>query len=129
MSSESFSMNINDMTDQSTDVSSSCMRTTEFVQSEGPKTSTPVKSKQVLIVTGDEMPVSSDESATIDVTNYQSQTQYVDKIPWDNDMNVDDIQIEIVSDLNETEIDVKSVVLNGYDRAPPVYFYPLGDDD
>ena len=43
-------------------------------------------------------------------------------------MGVNDIPIEIVSDLNDTD-NVKSVVLEGVDKASPMYFNPLTDAD
>ena len=58
-----------DVNMEPSDVPDSCSRTTEYVVNPGPKTSTQIKSKQILIVTGDEMPVSSDESTTIDITS------------------------------------------------------------
>ena len=111
-----------DVNMEPSDVPDSCSRTTEYVVNSGPKTSTPIKSKQILIVTGDEMPVSSDESATIDITN---TSEKVLNNPWGN-MDVNDISIEIVLDLNDTS-DVKSVVLERVDKAPTTYFNPLTD--
>ena len=103
----------------------SCRRAIKYVPSTGPKTSTPVKSKLVLIITCDKMPVSSDESVTIDITNTSEKGI---KNPW-GDIDVNDIPIEIVSDLNDTSVDVESVVLNGVEKVLPVYFNPFGFND
>ena len=86
-----------DVTMDDSNATDLCRRATEYVPSTGPKMCTPVKPKQFLIVTRDEMPVSSDESVTIDVTNTSENGL---KNPW-GDMDVNDIPIEIVSDLNE----------------------------
>ena len=59
-----------------------------------PVTSTPIKS-QIVIVSIQEMALSSDESETIDVG-----TEEIPNNPFSN-MNVDDIPIEIVDDLND----------------------------
>ena len=114
----------NDVEMDNSNAPDSCSRATEYVSSR-PKTSTPIKLKQVLIVTGDEMPVSSDESATIDII---STSEKGFNNPWGN-MDVNEIPIEIVSDLNDTADDVKSVALEGVYKAPPTYFNPLTDAD
>ena len=62
--------NDKDVNMEDKDAPDSCSRATEYIVSSGPKMFTPIKSKQILIVTSDEMPVSSDESATIDITRY-----------------------------------------------------------
>ena len=115
----------NDITMDNGYAPDSCSRATEYVVSSGPKTSTPIKSKQILIVTGDEMPMFSDESATIDVTSTSDQ---VFNNPWGT-MDVNDIPIEIVSDLNDTQDDVKSVAIDGVEKAPLTYFHQLTDAD
>ena len=61
-------------------------------------TSTQIKS-QIIIVSSQEMALSSDESETIDV-----DTEEIPSNPFSN-MNVDDIPIEIVDDLNDLSDD------------------------
>ena len=86
-----------------------------------PLTSTPVKS-QIVIMSSQEMPPSSDESKTVDVVGFD-----VSKNPF-GDMNVEDIPIQIVDDLNDLtgDDDVKVTEV----QAPPVcLFCPLSDED
>ena len=47
---------------------STCQRGDIYVPNTNPKTSTPVKSQQIVIVSSKEVPVSSDESINIDVS-------------------------------------------------------------
>ena len=88
---------------------------TEFSLKEGPVTSTPIKS-QIVIMSSQEMPPSSDESETIDVA--------VERNPF-GDMNVDEILIEIVDDLNnESGVDV---TVTAVEEPPVCLFTPVCD--
>ena len=80
-------------------------------------TSTPIKS-QIVIMSSQEMPPSSDESDTIDVG--------VEMNPFD-DMNVNEIPIEIVDDLNnESGVDV---TVKAVEEPPVCLFMPVCNDD
>ena len=68
-----------------------------YAASKAPLTSTPIKS-QIVIVSSTEMPLSLDDSETIDVGNERAEA-VLD--PW-GDLNVDEIPIEIVDDLHQT---------------------------
>ena len=74
-----------------------CQRTENYVRSKAPLTSTPIKS-QIVIVLSTEMPLSSDDSETIDVGSDRVEHALN---PW-GDLNVDEIPIEIVDDLHQT---------------------------
>ena len=58
----------------------------------GPKTSTPVKSKQIIIVSSQEQPVSSDESVTIDVVSPMSPVS--PKVSNLNNIQLDEMSID-----------------------------------
>ena len=80
----------------------------------GTKTSTPVKSKQIIIKSSQEQPVSSDESVTIDVVNDNDK-----KVTNLYDIPLDVMSFKIVDDLSEPADAQEQVV----------YFNPLTDDD
>ena len=66
---------------------STCQHADVYVPNPNPKTSTPVKSQQVLIVSSQEVPVSSDESINIDVgtemtTLVENQSPIKPLNPW-----------------------------------------------
>ena len=82
-----------------------------------PKTSTPVKLEQIIIASGQEVPVSSDESETLDVC--------VELNPW-GDILVSEIPIEIVDNFNESS---STSQVEQVEDAPVVYFTPLNDED
>ena len=82
-----------------------------------PKTSTPVKLEQIIIASGQEVPVSSDESETLDVG--------VEPNPW-GEIPVSEISIEIVDNLKESS---STTQVEQVDAAPVVYFTPLNDED
>ena len=109
---------------------STCQHADVYVPNPNPKTSTPVKSQQVVIVPSQEVPVSSDESINIDAgtemtTLVEKQLPIKSLNPW-GDKGVHEISIEIVENLNDSE---ESTELHGFEKAPPVYFNPLTDDD
>ena len=83
------------------DVSSDCKRTKIYEPNAGNNvvTSTPIKSQ--IVMSSKEMPPSSDESETIE---FGSEINH----PF-RDINVDDIPIEIVDDLLDTQYDVIDV--------------------
>ena len=83
-------------------------------------TSTPVKS-QIVIMSSQEMPLSSDESKTIDVGGTECNNN-----PF-GDMNVEDIPIEIVDDLNNLTGD--EVIVTEVEEPPICLFSPLLDED
>ena len=74
-----------------------CQRMKNYAASKAPLTSTPIKS-QLVIVSSTEMPLSSDDSETIDVSNERADSVLT---PW-GDLNVDEIPLEIVDDLHQT---------------------------
>ena len=109
---------------------STCQHADVYVPNPNPKTSTPVKSHQLLIVSSQEVPVSSDESINIDVgtemtTLVENQSPIKPLNPW-GDKWVHEISIEIVDKLNDSD---NSTELHGIEKAPPVYFNPLTDED
>ena len=66
---------------------STCQHADVYVPNPNPKPSTPVKSQQVLIVSSQEVPVSSDESINIDVgtemtTLVENQSPIKQLNPW-----------------------------------------------
>ena len=80
-------------------------------------------SSQIIIISGKELPVSSDESSTIDVgTEAPSRAN-----PW-GDMNVQDIPIEIVDHLSDIDCDEDAIIVQSTDKTP-LYFKPMNDDD
>ena len=90
-----------------------------------PLTLTPIKS-QIVIMSSCEMPVSSDESETIDVVNDRINDRNIN--PW-GDIPVDDIPIEIVDNLhNDTDGD-SSCDLIDVQTPPPMVFNPLMDEE
>ena len=95
-----------------------CQRSNQFESNMpnefGPKTSTPVKSQQIIIMSSQEQPVSSDESVTIDVVNENHN-----KVTNLHDIPLSEMSIEIVDELG----DVIDPVL------PVVLFNPLTDED
>ena len=95
-----------------------CQRSNKFQckmpSDSGPITSTPVKSKQIIIMLSQEQPVLSDESVTIDVVNDNDN-----KVTNLYDIPLDEMSIEIVDDLSDPA--------DG--QEPVVYFNPLTDDD
>ena len=88
-----------------------------------PLTLTTIKS-QIVIMSSCEMPVSSDESETIDVVNDRNIN------PWE-DIPVDDIPIEIVDNLhNDTDIDSDSSCdLVDVQTPALMVFNPLTDEE
>ena len=81
-------------------------------------TSTPIKS-QTVIVSSQEMPLSSDDSETIDVVGLDNPRN-----PF-SDMDVNDIPIEIVDNLN----DKSDVTVTKVDPPPVCLFTPISDQD
>ena len=86
-------------------------------ETKNPKTSTPVKLDQIFIASGQEVPLSSDESETLDVG--------IEPNPW-GEIPVSEIPIEIVDNLNESS---STTQVEKVDAAPVVYFTPLNDED
>ena len=121
-SQDDTSCDINDEITEGVDIeTSSCKRATKYETSvkATPVTSTPLKS-QIVIVSSQEMPPSSDKSETIDVGTEDFQSN-----PF-GEMNINDIPIEIVDDLNDvSDVDVMVTTV----EAPPVcIFSPLNDE-
>ena len=87
-------------------------------------TSIPIKS-QIVIMSSKEMPVSSDESETIDVGTEMALGKVF------GDINVDNIPIEIVDDLmNNTEQDSDdTIIMTDGAQSVDVCFNPLNDQD
>lgn len=83
-----------------------------------PLTSTLIKS-QIVIMSSQEMPVSSDDSKTIDVLNVKESQDFTN--PWGN-MNDDQIPIVLVSKLNDTE---NSCEIVDVENGTPTKFKPL----
>ena len=109
---------------------STCQHADMYVPNPNPKTSTLVKSQQVLIVSNQEVLVSSDELMNIDVgtemsTLVENQSPIKSPNPW-GDKGVHEILIENVDNLNDSE---QSTELDGFEKAPPVYFNQLTDED
>ena len=92
-----------------------------------PTTSTPKKSgedisSQIIIISSKELPVSSDETSSIDVG-----TQGPSRVnPW-GVMDVQDISIEIVDHLSDIECDEDAVIVQRTDKTP-LYFKPMNDN-
>ena len=80
-------------------------------------TSTPIKS-QIVIASSQEMPLSSDDSETIDVELDNPRNPF-------GDMDVNDIPIEIVDNLN----DESNVTVTKVDPPPVCLFTPISDQD
>ena len=96
---------------------STCQHADVYVPNTNPKTSTPVKSQQIVIVSSQEVPVSSDESINIDINTEMStlgenQLAIKSPNPW-GDKGVHEISIEIVDNLNDSE---QSTELNGFEK-------------
>ena len=83
---------ISDFNQDTMSDSPTCTHAHVYEPKKTPKTSTPVKSEQIIIASGQEVPVSSDESETLDVG--------VEPNPW-GEIPVSEIPIEIVDNLNE----------------------------
>ena len=110
--------------DYLSDEKNNCNRAKIYRPSESkiPHTSTPIK-PQIVIMSSKEMPVSSDESETINVGHEMALGKVF------GDLNVDDIPIQIVDDLmNSTEQDSDDTIIMT-DGAQPVdvCFNPLND--
>ena len=106
------------------DMSVTCQRmSTNYTQKQTPLTSTPIKS-QMVIVSSTEMPLSSDDSETIDV----GTEDLVDftKNPW-GDLDVNKIPIEIVDNLHETGDSDITMTLQEKSEEPK--FLPLNQED
>ena len=94
------------------------------------QTSTPKKasansiSLQIIIVSSKELPLSSDESSTIDIGS-EIVTDEISN-PW-GDMEVDNIPIEIVDNLNFSEDDEPKIM--GTLKGAEILFWPLSDDE
>ena len=93
-----------------------------------PTTSTPKKSgddisSQIIIISSKELPVSSDESSSIDVGSEGPSRVN----PW-GVMDVQDIPIEIVDHLSDMECDEDAVIVHSTGKTP-LYFKPMNDDD
>ena len=101
--------------------STACERVRQYNPSpkSGPVTSKPIKS-QIVIMSSQEMPPSSDESETIDVCLATVNNPF-------SDMNVNEIPIEIVDDLND-DSNVE-VTVTGVEEPPVCIFKPVSDDD
>ena len=99
-----------------------CKRTENYVASKNPLTSTPIKS-QIVIVSSTEMPLSFDDSETIDVGN--ERVDHVLNL-W-GDLNVDEIPIEIVDDLHQTGDSDLTIV--GEENQKEHKFILLNNDD
>ena len=99
-----------------------CQRTRNYAASKAPLTSTPIKS-QIVIVSSTEMPLSLDDSETIDVGNERAEAVLN---PW-GDLNVDEIPIEIVDDLHQTGDSDLTIV--GEESQNEHQFIPLNNDD
>ena len=97
-------------------------RTENYVRPKAPLTSTPIKS-QIVIVLSTEMPLSSDDSETIDVGSGRVEHALN---PW-GDLNVDEIPIEIVDDLHQTGESDLTIV--GEESQKEQQFRPLNIDD
>ena len=104
-------------------VDSTCQRAriTNYVNTR-PKTSTPVKLKQIIIVSSQEQQVSSDESVTIDVVSPVSPLS--PKVSNLNNILLDEMSIEIIDDLND-----KWQTSAENCKPPVMYFNPLTDVD
>ena len=87
-----------------------------------PKKSGKLISSQILIISSKEMPLSSDDSSTIDVGTEKVPSPIK---PW-GDMNVKNIPIEIVDcfSIMEDEIGVTEV-----SKGPKILFNPLNDEE
>ena len=102
------------------------------------KTSTPKKSQdtissQIIIVSSKELPMSSDESSTIDVSTDLSTPKSPSSPitnPW-GDMDIDDIPIQLVDDLifsgDEESSEGLQIIKNS--KAPPIVYNPLTTDE
>ena len=91
------------------------------------KTSTPKKNhgmipSQLAIISSKELPVSSDESSTMDV-GYKPMPSPIN--PW-GDMNVDEIPLEIVDHFSDSE---QEVIITDVIKKASVTFRPLSCDD
>ena len=99
------------------------------------KTLTPKKtqdtvSSQIVIVSSKEMPMSSDESSTIDIgTEFSQPNSPVSSVTNQNqwgDMDIDDIPIEIVDDLmfsgDEESMEGLQIIKNS--KAPLIVYNP-----
>ena len=123
MSSNDFGDDDLSCDDFSTDVNT-CEQTKVYDSSQKsvPLTSTPIKS-QLVIISNTEMPLSSDESSTIDVG-----IEIQPKNPF-GDIDVDMIPIEIVDNLNDTTITAIEEIITSVDDAPLCLYNPLTDED
>ena len=112
--------------DYLSDEKNNCNRAKIYKPSESklPHTSTPIKS-QIVIMSSKEMPVSSDESETIDVGTEMSLGKVF------GNMNVDDIPIEIVDDLmNDSKQDSDdTIIMTEGAQSVDLHFNPLTDQD
>ena len=99
-----------------------CQRMRNYAASKAPLTSTPIKSQPV-IVSSTEMPLSSDDSETIDVGNERADA-FLNL--W-GDLNVDEIPLEIVDDLHQTGDSDLTIV--GEESKNEHQFIPLNNDD
>ena len=90
-------------------------------------TSTPKKlgkliSSQILIISSNEMPLSSDDSSTIDVSTEKVPSSIN---PW-GDMDIQDIPIKIFECLSDVGKDME---VTEHSKPPPILFKPLNDED
>ena len=88
-----------------------------------PKMSGDDISSQIIIISSKELPVSSDESSSIDVGSEGPSRVN----PW-GVMDVQDIPIEIVDHLSDMECDEDAVIVHSTDKTP-LYFKSMHDDD
>ena len=79
---------------------------------------------QLVIISSKELPVSSDESSTIDV-GYECEQPPSPINPWGN-MNVDEIPLKIVDHFSDSE---QEVIITDVNKRASVFFNPLSSDD
>ena len=112
--------------DYLSDDKNNCKRAKIYRPSESkiPHTLTSIKSK-IVIMSSKEMPVSSDESETIDVGHEMALGKVF------GDLNVDDIPIQIVDDLmNSTEQDSDdTIIMTDGAQLVDVHFNPPNEQD
>ena len=93
------------------------------------KTSTPKKDRgsipsQIIIISSKELPLSSDESSTKDVST-EADVPPSPTNPW-GDININNIPIQIVNHLRDME---DEMIITDVTKKPSVYFKPLTGDD
>ena len=111
---------LSSMNDSDSDSSSNCKRMRSYQPTSHVVTSTPIKS-QIIIMSSKEMPPSSDESETINVGSEMSS-------PFGN-INVDEIPIEIIDDLMDSQQDNSEIQVAGLQSNPYIKYQPVDDED